>query len=378
MELRNFRAGVFRKQSGYKSFSPALVNHDWQIGDSKINHLLSEANHKLGELNAFSVLVPDVDFFLRMHIGKEATQSSRIEGTLTSMEDVFQKAENISPEKMDDWREVQNYIRALNFSVGQLKKLPLSSRLLRLTHEQLMRGVRGKQKAPGEFRRSQNWIGGSSLREAVYVPPVHTEIPELMSDLEKFLNNDVLHVPQLIRIGIAHYQFESIHPFLDGNGRLGRLMIILHLLGNGILSKPALYLSDYFERNRRQYYDALTAVREKNDMSAWLKFFLKGVNDTAVISTNTLHSIIELRKNVEEKRIIRLGKRAPLAQELIHFLYGKPVVDAAEITRVLKVNASTTHRLIQDFERIKILKEKTGFRRNRVFVFEEYLKLFSK
>ena len=377
MDISKFKAGTHKKQFGYNSFSPALINHQWTVSDAKLNHLLSETNHKLGELNAFSQLIPDVNFFIRMHITKEATQSSRIEGTQTTMEEALQQQKNILPDKRDDWQEVHNYIAATNQSIAQLNKLPMSNRLLKQTHKRLLQGVRGRNKAPGEFRRSQNWIGGATLKDAVFIPPHQNELPDLMSDLEKFLNNDELHLPHLIRIGMAHYQFETIHPFLDGNGRLGRLMIILYLVSNEILDKPALYLSDFFERNRRDYYDNLTTVRTKNNLTQWLTFFLVGVKETAQNSIVAFGKILKLKKEIEEKKIVKLGKRIPLAMELMKLLYSKPVLDANEIAVALKVNISTAHRLVLDFENLKILTERTGYKRNRVFVFKPYIDLFN-
>lgn len=376
MEIRNFKAGTFKKQYGYNSFSPEMINHDWLVDSAKINNLLSEADRKLGELNAFSMLIPDVDFFIKMHITKEATKSSRIEGTQTSIEEALQNKENIDPEKRDDWQEVHNYIEAMNYAIAQLEKLPVSNRLLRQTHKRLLQGVRGKQKMPGDFRTSQNWIGGASLKDAAFIPPHHDEVHELMSDLEKFLNNEELQVPPLIRIALVHYQFETIHPFLDGNGRLGRLLITLYLVSNKIINKPALYLSDFFEKNREHYYDNLTVVRSKNNLNNWLTFFLVGVLETAQNSIETFNAIIKLRQQVEEKKITTLGKRVPLAMNLMRYLYSKPIVDANEIAEALEVNISTAYRLIKDFEKLEILIEQTGYKRNRVFVFDDYIKLF--
>ncbi len=376
MNIDKFKAGTLKKQYGYSSFSPELVNHEWLITDTKINKLLSDTDRKLGELNAFSMLIPDVDYFIKMHIAKEATKSSRIEGTQTSIEEALQNEEYINPEKIDDWKEVHNYIEAMNYSIKQLDKLSLSSRLLRQTHKILLQGVRGKHKLPGDFRTSQNWIGGSSLKDAAFIPPNHDEVADLIGDLEKFINNDELQIPSLIRIAIAHYHFETIHPFLDGNGRLGRLLITLYLVSNKIISKPTLYLSDFFEKNRNHYYDNLTIVRSKNSLTQWLTFFLVGVLETAQNSIGTFNEIIKLRRVVEEKKIITLGKRVPKALELMRYLYSKPIVDANEIATALDVNISTAHRLSQDFEKLKILIEQTGNKRNRVFIFEDYVKLF--
>jgi Fic family protein len=376
MDIGKFKQGVFKKQYGYSSFTPELINHDWIISDPVISRLLSDADRKLGELNAFSMLIPDVDFFIRMHITKEATKSSRIEGTQTSVDEAIQLQEYIDPEKIDDWQEVNNYITAMNFAIDQLDRLPLSNRLLKSTHKKLLSGVRGKHKLPGEFRTSQNWIGGASLKDAVFIPPHHNELADLMSDLEKFINNENLQVPPLIRIAIAHYQFETIHPFLDGNGRLGRLLITLYLVGNKIIERPVLYLSDFFEKNRVLYYDNLNVVRNKGKIKLWIQFFLVGVHKTAENAIETFNAIIKLRKQLEEKRIIKLGRKVPMALDLLHYLYGKPIVDANEVAAELNVNISTANRMINDFVKLKILYEQTGYKRNRVFVFEDYLKLF--
>ena len=376
MNIKEFSAGVYKQQYKYKSFLPNPVNIDWQVSDNILVNLLSEADIKLGELNAFSQLVPDIDFFIRMHVSKEATTSSRIEGTQTNIAEALQPVDYIDPEKRNDWEEVQNYIKAINMAIESFSSLPLSNRLLRDTHFILLHGVRGKHKQPGEFRKSQNWIGGASLSDAIFIPPHQDDLPELMSDFEKFLHNTGQPLPHLIRIGIAHYQFETIHPFLDGNGRIGRLLITLYTVNSGLLSRPTLYLSAFFEKNKQLYYDNLTRVRTHNDLTQWLKFFLEGVRQTAESSIETFKAIIELRQKIEYQDILTLGKKTALAKKFLHYLYSKPITDIKETATQLSVNQSTAHRLIEDFIRLDILKEATGFKRNRVFVFEKYLKLF--
>lgn len=376
MKINDFKSGSWIQQYKYKSFSPANINHAWEIDDDKLNFYLSLTNIKLGELNAYSMLIPDIDFFIRMHIKKEATTSSRIEGTQTNMEEAFQKIENVDPEKRNDWLEVNNYVDAMNHSIAQLAILPLSNRLLKNAHKILLSGVRGENKNRGEFRRSQNWLGGASLNDAVYIPPHHNEIVDLMSDLEKFLHNDDLYVPDLIKIGIAHYQFETIHPFLDGNGRIGRLLITLYLVSRNILVKPTLYLSDFFDHNKLLYYDNLTRVRNDNNLNQWLLFFLEGIRQTADHSIITFTKIIALRTNIEQQRLTKLGKKTKSAQTLLIHLFSNPVVDSSDIAGALSVNISTAMRMIDDFIELAILKETTGYKRNRIFIFDEYVKIF--
>jgi len=376
--LSEFISGTWEQQYGYKSFLPSSINLDWLMDDPVLQQLLSEADRKLGELNTYSALVPDVDFFVKMYAAKEATQSSRIEGTQTEFTEAVMQEQDIAPERRDDWEEVQNYIKAMRFAVESLEKLPLSSRLLRQTHGVLLRGVRGKHKQPGDFRNSQNWIGGASLKDAVFIPPHHERVPELMGDLEKFLHNENINTPALIRAGIAHYQFETIHPFLDGNGRLGRLLITLYLVSNQLLSKPSLYLSDFINRNKEFYYDNLTAVRRKNDLTQWLRFFLVGISETADDAVKTFRQILALVADIENDRLPKMGKRSALGRQLLHILYQQPVMSPQKIAEALAVNPSTANRLIDLFVQQGILYERTGQKRNRLFEFREYLMLFER
>ena len=310
-----------------------------------------------------------------MHLVKEAQTSSCIEGTQTGIEEAVLPEAQIRPEKRDDWREVRNYVAAMNEAIQGLAHLPLSNRLLCGAHARLMQGVRGEHKQPGELRRSQNWIGGSSLADAAFIPPAHEGVPELMGDLEAFWHNETIAVPHLVRIAISHYQFETIHPFLDGNGRIGRLLVPLYLVSHGILAKPSLYLSDFFERHRASYYDALMRVRVGNDLLHWVRFFLSGVLETATKGRRVFQSILALRHDAEE-RVATLGKRVPNARAALAVLYRRPVITAADLRTELAVSAPTAQALLRDLRAKGLLTEATGQMRDRVYVFDPYLKLF--
>ena len=261
-------------------------------------------------------------------------------------------------------------------AISNLEKLPLSSRLIKQTHKTLLKGVRGKHKLPGEFRSSQNWIGGANINDATFIPPNHTSINDYMSDLEKFVHNNDFHFPDLLKIALIHYQFETIHPFLDGNGRVGRLIITLYLVEKGILKRPILYLSDFFEKNRMLYYDNLTRVREKNDILQWFKFFLVGVIETAKNSVNTFDNILKLQKEVDLK-IQKLGSRSNNAQTLINHLFQNPVIEAQKAKELTGLSLPSIYKLIDELEKLKILNEITGAKRGKLYIFNDYIRLFN-
>lgn len=373
--MKDFKSGNYINQGYYKSFQPNFIDRQWHVSNMEIMQLLSQADRELGRLDMYSNYILNIELFISMHVLKEATQSSKIEGTQTDIEEALLDKEDVPLDKRDDWEEVQNYINAMDVAVKALDQLPFSSRLIRETHKVLMQGVRGSKKQPGEFRSSQNWIGGASINDAIFVPPIHTSIQELMADIEKFVHDDSKYLPELLKIGIVHYQFETIHPFLDGNGRVGRLMIPLYLVSKEILRKPILYLSDFLERNRTHYYDNLMRARERNDIDQWLKFFLVGIIETAKNGIATFDNILGLQKQVEGK-VQTLGSRAAKAQKVINQLYHKPMVNAEKVAGIAEISLPSAYLLIKELERLEILKEITRGQRKKVYVFDDYLRIF--
>lgn len=376
LRIEEFYAGTTTLEQDYKPYMPTRINGIWSWNDRELTKLVEQSAIAIGQLDAYAHQIPDIDHFIRMYVVKEATVSSKIEGTQTNMEEAVLRETDIQPERRNDWVEVNNYIKALNESIRRLETLPLSTRLMQEAHKSLLSGVRGEHKLPGEFRRSQNWIGGSSLRSAVFIPPHWQEVHALMGDLEYFLHNDDTGLTNLMKIALAHYQFETIHPFLDGNGRIGRLMITLYLVEKGIIEKPVLYLSDFFERNRADYYDNLTRVRTQHDLLRWIKFFLRGVVETCEHSNRSLKGIIALKKEYEEKRIYSLGKKVKTAKVLFDYLFQQPIVDAEMVSAQTGQSLVSSYKLLNDFLNLEILKEMTGAKRNKLFVFEAYFNLF--
>lgn len=373
--MKGYVAGRWVARGGYRTFEPEPISRPWQVTDMGVQNLLSKADLELGRLDMYSMHVPNIELFMSMHVTKEATQSSKIEGTWTRIEEAILDREDVPLEKRDDWEEVQNYIAALDHAVGALETIPFSARLIREAHRVLMRGVRGAQKAPGEFRKTQNWIGGASIDDAVFVPPSPGSVLELMADLERFVHDESVILPELLKIALIHYQFETIHPFLDGNGRVGRLLIPLYLVDRGVLKRPILYISDFFERNRSPYYDNLMRVREKNDLDHWFRFFLTGVIETARKGIATFDGILNLQKDVDD-RVRQLGRRAGNAAKVIHYLYRRPLIDAAGVSEAAEVSMPTAYKLLEDLERLGIIREMTGAQRGRTYLFHDYLALF--
>ncbi len=378
MKLEEYKSGEYIKMNDYKAFIPSKINYNWGWDDTKLDKLLAEANRQIGELNAYSLLIPNVDLYIKMHVKIEANKSSRIEGTRTTVEEDLLDVTDINPEKRDDWEEVQNYVKATNYSIERIREgFPVCTRLIREIHKILMNGVRGEHKTPGEFRVSQNWIGGSMPSTAVYVPPPHTEVAECLSDFEKFINNEKIDTPDLIKIAILHYQFESIHPFLDGNGRIGRLLIPLYIQSKGMLDKSCLYISDYIERNKDIYYDMLTRVRTHNDMIGWIKFFLEAVIETSKTAKEKFRKVVELTMEMD-KIIVNLPVKSDNVKKVIDVLYNEPVINRKKLCYLTEIKEGTIKNIINCLLENNIIVETTGYSRNQIFTFQKYTDLFLK
>lgn len=378
IRLEDYKSGHIEQGIGYKYFVPSLINDEWTWQDASINTLLEKASLRLGELNSFSRLVPNIDLFIQLHVTKEAVLSSRIEGTQTHIDEALLPQTEIQEERRNDWQEVRNYVDAINDAIANLDRLPISSRLIRSTHKILLNSVRGEHKLPGEYRTSQNWTGGNSISDARFIPPHHQLVGELMGDLEQFLNNPNTHVPDLVKIAIAHYQFETIHPFLDGNGRIGRLLITLYMVQEKILAQPLLYLSTYFEKRKDLYYNNLNLVRVNNDMTHWIKYFLVGVEQTASLASQTLSNILRFKEDIENHVRANYGRRSTNAILLIHQLMKNPVVTVDDAARMCDTSYKSANEIIKLLCADGYLVESTGQSRNRLFHFKPYTDIFAE
>lgn len=375
------RAGVYRKQlTGYRAFYPASLPPIPPIRiEGEFQRLLSQADRALGRLDGSIQTLPNPDLFVFMYVRKEAVLSSQIEGTQSSLQDLLAaEARLFHSDLPKDVDEVINYVEAMNYGLARLDTLPLSVRLIREIHEHLLRGVRGGRLTPGMLRTSQNWIGpgGCTLNEAAFVPPPPDQVPIDLGLLEDFLHNPG-DLPALVQIGLAHVQFETIHPFLDGNGRVGRLLITLFLCEQEILQKPVLYLSHYFKKNRSEYYERLQAVRDRGDWEGWLGFFIRGVLSVSKEATETARRILELREIHRAQIAGKLGRAAGNGHRILEHLYKRPILNVAEVEQMLNVTFASANSLVSRLSDLGILDETTGQKRNRVFRYAPYLDLFS-
>lgn len=375
------RSGRYvRQAAGYRAFIPSPLPPNPQlVVDAELQSLLSRADRALGRLDGSIQTLPNPNMFVMMYVRKEAVLSSQIEGTQASINDLLKAEAEIYDQQMPkDVDEVVNYLSAMNHGIARLNDLPLSVRLIKEIHEKLLKGVRGHQLQPGEIRRSQNWIGpgGSNLNSASFIPPPHEVAPEALSDLEKFLHADD-HIPPLIKIGLAHAQFETIHPFLDGNGRVGRLLIAFFLFERRQLMQPVLYLSHYFKQHRQEYYDRLQKTRVEGDWEGWIKFFLKGVGDVAEQATETARQIVSLREGHRSIISDRFGNSAGKANKILELLYRRPTVSINNVRDALEISFPNASALVDKFVESGILVEITGQARNRLYVYARYIDLFS-
>ena len=380
-QVKSSRAGRYVGQSsGYSAFMPQPLPPNPPIKyDDEMQYLLSLADTALGRLDGSMDLVPDIDFFVYMYVSRESVLSSQIEGTRASLIDELELEAGLPVSSgSTDADEIRNYIEAMNYGLKRLEELPLCLRLLREIHEKLLAGVRGHNRSPGQFRKSQNWIGpeGSTIETAAYIPPCVEYMNESLGNREKFLHS-VEFMPILIRTGLIHAQFETIHPFLDGNGRVGRLLITLFLCQQKVLKRPLLYISHYFKQNQSQYYDMLQAVRKQQDgWEKWLKYFLRGVYIVAQESAKTGAGIISLRERHRQIVSKNLKTKSNLGLQLLEKLYRNPVVSPKTAAALLGAAQATTNALLNDFVELGILTEQTGKKRNRIYIYRDYVQMF--
>ncbi|MBI4982456.1 MAG: Fic family protein [Candidatus Omnitrophica bacterium] len=372
------RAGTYINQLQgdiqYKAFVPNPLPYEVKV-DETLQHLLSKADLALGRLDGITEILPDVDFFIFMYTRKEATLSSQVEGTQATFADVLKAEAKIEDGEIHkDVDEILNYIKALGYGLKKLEQLPFSLRLIKEIHATLLKGVRGEARTPGEFRKTQNWVGGATINTARFVPPPSHELMRLLDNLEKFLHEHT-RAPILIKTGLIHSQFETIHPFLDGNGRVGRLLITFYLCQQRVLRRPLLYISEFFKMHRQEYYDRLNAVRTEDGIEDWLKFFIEGVAITADKAVDTTRKILKLRERDIHKVMI-LNRASIRGKILLDFLYKAPLVQIKTVERVTGLKNPNAIALVSKFVKLGILKEITGHKRNRVFSYRDYIELF--
>lgn len=378
--LDSSRAGQYVEQlEGYKAFIPKpLPPVPEIIMDQEMWTLLSQADLALGRLDGATDALPNPDLFVFMYVRKEAVLSSQIEGTQASLIDILEfESQALQPDNPQDVGEVVNYISAINYGLERLKQLPVSLRLIRDIHQELMKGVRGSERNPGEFRRSQNWIGagGCTLAQATYVPPPPHEMLQALDNLEKFLHSPQ-PIPTLIKIGLAHAQFETIHPFLDGNGRIGRLLVTFLLCEGNVLRRPLLYISYYFKKHRSEYYDRLQAIRNSGKWEDWLKFFLCGVSEVAQEAAATARKIVNLKEEHRQLVLNKMGRRSGNAITLLESLYFRPIFTVEQAATTTNLSYPNANTLIKELRDIGLLQEVTGQKRNRAFSYAPYLAVF--
>jgi Fic family protein len=374
------RSGEYIKQpAGYRAFIPNPLPPKPPITmDEKLQDLLSKADMLIARLDGMGYILPNVNLFISMYVRKEALLSSQIEGTQASFEDIFEFERGEKPENINDVEEVSNYIKALNNGISRLESFPMSLRLIKEIHAVLMKGVRGGEKNPGEFRKSQNWIGpaGGTLNDATFIPPPPHEAEKAMGSLEKYMHES-RYLLILVNCALIHYQFETIHPFLDGNGRLGRLLITFYLYWKEVLQKPLLYLSYFFKKYRQEYYDRLNMVRENGDYEQWVAFFLRGIIETADSAIQTSKKILELqtrhRNLLWQKKI-----SSPLAVGILEKLFYTPYLSVQDIANDFKISFQAASTLVSQFEKLNILREITGRKRDKRYIYNEYVNILSE
>ncbi|MCI8621149.1 MAG: Fic family protein [Clostridia bacterium] len=376
MKLEGYKSGIYTRVEDYRAFILSKINYNWSWEDTKINKVLEEASRRLGELNSYSLLVPNMDVYIKMFEKTEIANSYNIDGIDVKIEEFFGESKETENEKLYDIRSLENYERTIALGKEKISNSEeIDTKLLLLLHKNLIEGTKEENKNPGRFRTSQNWIGGVSPKEASFVPPPHTEVEECLMDFEKFVKNNDTDTPELVKIAMLHYQFETIHPFLSANGRIGRMLIPLYMQSKGMLEKSCLYISKFLKDNQSTYFAKLTKVRDTSDMIGWIKFFLTGVLEIAKKQKEQILKLEELSKEIE-KIINELPVKPENARKAVEVLYNEPIASRKRILENSKMKPSTLNTTINSLLEKNMIEEITGQGRNQIFAFRKYMNIF--
>lgn len=375
INIKRFESGTWVEQIKTTSFSPNSINHDWIIDDGNIQTLLEVASLQLGKLNGIALQVKHFKCVEHLFKLREAFFSCSIDGLKIDFETVLMNPEELGINKQKNQKKVLNYVQAYDYAKKELGIMPFTNQLVKDTHREMMLGINKKNKIIGEFRMVQNWVG-QSLQNAAYVPPYHLEVQGLMRDLELFVHNKKIAIPALIKSSLMHYQFEMIHPFIEGNGRMGRLMIPLQLSQRNYLEHGAFIYSEYLNTHKTDYFKKLRRVRRNHELTQWMEFYLEGMVEASKKAINILQDVIQLQQKVNDQLVDKLGIKSKKAKKLFKELYKNPIVDSRSVPEIVDASTATANRLLDELVEMGLLKEMTGFRRNRKFIFKDYLELF--
>lgn len=376
MKLEGYKSGIFMRMNDYSPFILSKINYEWSWEDSKLNKMSAEVNRQIGELNGYSKLLPNMDAYTKMLMVVEANKTSKIEGTNIKMEDCLLQPSDIEAEKKEDWDRIQRHIDAMNYGIQQIgEQVTVGTKLLREIHNILLQGEKGDEKNLGKLRGMQTWVGGTSILDAIYIPPPHTEIVECLADFEQFIANEDTNTPDVVKLAMLHYQFESIHPFVGGNGRIGRMLIPLYLRSKGFLDKPCLFVSEYLEQNKEEYFNRLAKVRTSSDIIGWINFFLEAMLESAKRTNNRLQQLSQL-KNEMDNVVMNTPVKPDNAKKIVETFYKEPIVDVLRLGELSGIKGGTMRTVINSLIDKGIVIKVKGVNKNKIVCFKKYTDIF--